>query len=227
MPAHATAQPALVLFCRRPAPGIGKQRIAAASTPAFAAGLGERLLATALEDLSAWPGPIVIAPAEPADLPWAREQAPERATAIAQPGGNLGERLEGVDRTLRSAGHTAILYIGSDAPLLDFAFHARARRALEMADVVLAAAEDGGVTLMGSRLPWPPLADLPWSTTRLGDSLDRHCRAHGLSVGRLDGGYDCDTLEALPRLVADLGGDTRPARRALLAWLTAEGIAPA
>jgi hypothetical protein len=209
----------LVVFCRRPGPGVGKQRVAAAAGAERALALGERLLATAIEDADSWPGPVALAHASPDDRSWAAGLLERPATIVAQGEGNLGARLGRVDAALRAAGHARLIYIGSDAPLLDYTYFARARLALAHADVVLGPAEDGGVTLMGARVPWPDLTDLPWSTGALGDSLDRRCRARGLSVRELDPQYDVDEIEILPRLFRDLARDPRPARCALRQWL--------
>jgi glycosyltransferase A (GT-A) superfamily protein (DUF2064 family) len=209
----------LVVFCRRPAPGVGKRRIAATAGAERALALGEHLLAAALEDAAAWPGPVVLAPAAAADTGWAATLLARDATVHAQGDGNLGERLGQVDAALRSAGHARLVFVGSDAPLLDHTYYARARRALDHADVVLGPAADGGVTLMGARVPWPDLADLPWGSAGLGAALDRRCRARGLGVHELDLQYDVDEAAILPRLYRDLARDARPARRALRQWL--------
>lgn len=217
-------KPALVLFCRRPQPGVGKQRIAAQLGAEFAAALGDRLLAAALEDAASWPGPVVIAPAEADDAAWAGRLLARPARVLAQPAGNLGERLAAIDRQLRAAGHGELLFIGSDAPGLTPDLYARARAALDDADAVLAGARDGGVTLMGSVRPWPALEDLPWSTPALGRALLARLVAAGWTVRQLDGGQDVDEAADLPAVVTGLETDMRPARRALRAWLLAQGI---
>lgn len=199
--------------------GVGKQRIAATEGAAMARQLGERLLAAAIEDAASWPGPVALSPADGADLDWAGTLLNRQAEVIAQGDGNLGERLRHVDQALRRQGHEQLFYIGSDAPLLDFVYYARARQALRHADVVLGPAEDGGVTLMGGRVPWPELADLPWETAALGAALDRRCRSRGLTVHQLERRYDVDDVEILPRLYRELARDPRPARLALRAWL--------
>jgi rSAM/selenodomain-associated transferase 2/rSAM/selenodomain-associated transferase 1 len=215
-----TAGPAtLVVFCRRPAPGVGKRRVAATAGEEVAWMLGERLLATTLEDAAAWPGPVVLAPASQGDLEWARQLLRRHATVVLQGDGNLGARLNRADRTLRAGGHDRLIFIGSDAPLLDDAYYAAARDALDQTDVVLGPAEDGGVTLMGSRVPWPDLAELPWSSPELGRALRARCEAHGLRVHHLPVRYDVDDATQLPRLREDLRSDGRPARRALRHWL--------
>lgn len=209
----------LVVFCRRPAAGIGKQRIAAELGSAMAEKLANHLLATVLEDAEAWPGPVVLAPARTENRAWASELLDRQYRVVAQPEGNLGERLNSVDREIRRETDTALLYVGSDAPVLDQHYFAQARKLLQDTDVVLGPAEDGGVTLMGCNVAWPELSQLPWSTANLGDELERLCLEQGLSVIQLPRMYDVDLACDLPRLVADLEADSRPARQKLHQWL--------
>ena len=210
--------PTLVVFCKRPQHGQGKQRISAVVGAALTAELTGLLLNTALEDAAGWPGPVVISPADEADRGWA-EQLPGKHSVRAQPDGNLGHRLNAIDRQLRSDGTAAVIFIGSDAPLLDPAYLEAARSALESADVVLGPAEDGGVVLMGCRKPWPDLGSLPWSGHDLGKELELICVASGLTVKYLAERNDIDFAHDLPRLYTDLAGDGRPARRRLRDWL--------
>lgn len=227
---HASASPGasaitLVLVFRRPAPGSGKQRLAAELGLAAAAAVAELLLATALEDAAAWPGPVILAPADGADTAWARDLLARPVQVCPQGPGNLGARLSGVDASARNAGHQHLLYIGSDAPILGTQDYAAAAQALAASDVVLQPALDGGVTLMGSRLPWPALADLPWSTANLHEALDARCRTAGRSVTTLPLRYDVDVPEDLARLARALPADPRPARQALFRKLTRLGYA--
>jgi glycosyltransferase A (GT-A) superfamily protein (DUF2064 family) len=209
----------LVVFCRRPKIGIGKQRIAADLGDAEARSLAGYLLATALEDADNWPGPVVVSPADEADTSWAETLTSVPREVIAQPEGNLGQRINAVDNLARKGTHTHLIYIGSDAPLLDADYFSRAMDALETNDVVIGPAEDGGVTLMGARCAWPDLANLPWSSERLGESLELLCQTQGLKVMSLDQRYDIDFASDLPRLLTELEGDTRPAREKLRQWL--------
>lgn len=213
----------LVVFCRRPAPGNGKQRIARVigAEPAFE--LAAHLLETALEDARDWPGPVIIAPADAADRQWAESLMRSGHRVCPQPAGNFGERINAVDRAARTRPGEHLIYTGSDAPVLDDAYYAQARAALATHDVVLGAAEDGGVVLMGARTAWPDLAPLPWSSADLGAALELLCRQGGLTVKRLPPRYDIDFAEQLPRLYADLCDDRRTARRALRDWLAASG----
>lgn len=217
------AEPCLVLVCKRPAPGHAKQRLAATLGQQAALQAAQALLACALEDLQQWPGPTAIAPDNPQHLGWSQTLIPH-ATCVAQGEGNLGERLNALDRTLRSAGQHRLMYIGSDCPALRQCDYLHVAALLQRFDTVLMPARDGGVVLMASSRPWPDLHDLPWSTERLGSSLAQLCRAAGYSVAVAGETFDIDHAEDLRELPEALRDDCRPARQALLATLERLGI---
>lgn len=208
---------ALVLVCKRPASGIGKQRLAASLGLEAASRIAEALLACALEDAREWPGPVIIAPSHPEDCAWGGGLLPQRSKVHIEPQttGNLGQRLNALDHKLRMSGLEQLVYIGSDAPLLGADDYAAARDALAYQDVVLKPAADGGVVLMASRQPWPMLSGLPWSTACLGAALADCCRAAGQSVATLTHSFDVDQQDDVVRLIAALKTDQRPARSAL------------
>lgn len=210
--------PTLVVLCKRPRPGYGKQRLAAQLGTQAAYRVALALLDSALEDLRDWPGPRVLAPSRPEDAAWA-EALNLSAGVLPQPSGNLGQRIQGLEQPLRAAGHEKLIFIGTDAPLLQGLHFRAAARSLEEEDVVLGAADDGGVVLMGSRRPWPDLEPLPWSTAQLGASLRDACLAKGLSLGFVAPGYDIDIATDLKRAQDDLEHDPRPARLALATLL--------
>jgi glycosyltransferase A (GT-A) superfamily protein (DUF2064 family) len=209
---------ALVLVCKRPASGIAKQRLAASVGREAAMQIAEALLACALEDADDWAGPVVIAPAHPSDYAWADTLLPPSRPNVyikPQAAGNLGQRLNSLDRELRDMGLEQLVYIGSDAPALSSADYAAVNDALPHYDSVLIPAEDGGVVLMAARREWPMLGGLPWSTARLGTALADCCRSAGQSVAILKHGFDVDEYGDLVRLATALRADRRPARRAL------------
>lgn len=209
---------ALVVVCKRPASGFGKQRLAANLGREAASRIAEALLGCALEDARGWTGPVVLAPAHPADYAWAEALLPQMRPRIRvepQTPGNLGQRLNALDYKLRGAGLEQLVYIGSDAPILAEADYAAAREALLGHDSVLKPAADGGVVLMASRQPWPILDGLPWSTAGLGAALAESCRTAGQSVAMLTHSFDVDQEDDVLRLTTALKMDQRPARRAL------------
>ncbi|HEY0768060.1 MAG TPA: DUF2064 domain-containing protein [Steroidobacteraceae bacterium] len=205
----------LVVFCRRPQLGAGKQRLARALGACDALAIAKALLDCALEDAAAWPGGLVIAPHSSADALWARTLVERAATVQPQPPGNLGERLNALDAAVRAQGHERVVFIGSDAPSLTMPVLLAAETVLARSDVVLVPARDGGVTLMGSRVAWPDLAALPWSEPGLGQALESCCRGSGLSVTRLPASYDVDEASDLATARRALAADGRPARRRL------------
>ncbi|MCS6946613.1 MAG: DUF2064 domain-containing protein, partial [Steroidobacteraceae bacterium] len=147
--------------------------------------------------------------------------AAAQPSVLAQIGGTLGARLQRLDATLRASGYERLLFIGTDAPGLDREQLVTCARQLARTDVVLAPARDGGVVAMGARRPWPPLAGLPWSTTRLRASLRAACRAAGLSVATGPQSFDIDRATDLWYAARRLARDPRPARRALVAAIAA------
>lgn len=206
----------LVLFTKRPRAGVGKQRVAVESSLDFALALAERLFDCAAEDLSQWPGPTALCIADIEDADWAAARCPG-ARVLPQGAGNLGERLQRATRELAPSGGP-LLFIGSDAPTLDAAYLADMAAALAGHDIALGAAADGGVVAMGCRRGWPGLGALPWSTDRLGAALAAACEADGRRVTWLAERKDVDTMKSLEAVAAELAGDPRPARRALLEW---------
>ena len=209
---------ALVLICKRPALGHGKQRLAVQVGVERALDIAEHLLDCALEDLRSWPGPVVISPDQRDACDWAAQLAPQ-ALCMAQSTGNLGERINNLDQSLRGLGHRQLLYIGSDAPALTPHDYQRVHAALETHDTVLVAARDGGVVLMASNLAWPDLAALPWSTPELGHELAETCRRAGHSVALCGESFDIDEQANLPLAAQALADDPRAARRQLLQLL--------
>ncbi|MGH8297422.1 MAG: DUF2064 domain-containing protein, partial [Steroidobacteraceae bacterium] len=211
----------LVLFCRRPALGNGKQRLARSLGETASLAIAEALLECALEDAAAWPGVVVISPSSADDAAWAAALTGDPERVLTQGEGNLGRRLNRVDASLRRRGCERVLFIGSDAPSLRPGDLRAAAQSLGDADVVLVPAEDGGVTLMGSRVAWPDLTGLPWSQSTLGAALEQRCREARLSVVRLPGSYDVDEAADLPAAIAALSSDDRPARARLRELLVA------
>lgn len=207
--------PCLVIMCKRPKLYQGKQRLAATIGAKAALEIAELLLACAIEDAQQWLGEVVLAVAHEEDLAWAQSLMPA-AQVIYQGLGNLGQRLNVIDQTLRASGQESLVFIGTDAPMLTQQHFLGLEELLAQYDIVLNNAEDGGVVIMSNSQPWPDLTKLAWSTDNLGEQLANCCRQHDLSVGYHTSGYDIDELADLERLYQDLVLDSRPARQALL-----------
>jgi hypothetical protein len=211
--------PTLVLLCKRPAIGYGKQRLARDIGKKKALVIAQRLLACALEDLSCWPGRVVISPSRSTDHAWAGGLLNRPVQVVAQEEGNLGERINRLDSLLKAAGHAQTIYIGSDAPILGRDEYQQIVAALQSYDIALCPALDGGVTMMANRQPWPDLRTLEWSTEHLGKQLENLCAENGLAVHTIRARYDLDNYQQVAQLVEELQYDSRDARQQLLQQL--------
>jgi glycosyltransferase A (GT-A) superfamily protein (DUF2064 family) len=193
----------------------GKQRLAETIGAEKALVFAQLLLNCAVEDLNGWQGKVVISPSHDGDQQWATDLLSKATLVIPQVAGNLGERLNSLDRQLRELGHQQIIYIGSDAPILTAQDYLQIIDALKNHDVALSPALDGGVTMMASNKPWPDMRDLPWSTAQLGASLEQLCKQQDSTVAKTSPTYDIDTEQQLVQLTQDLAQDKRPARQDL------------
>lgn len=214
-PVEGTRSPekaCLVLMFK--SPGRSKRRIAGELGPA-ADDIAAHLFACAVEDMQSWSGAVCYAPADAADADWLGAHEQRVDIEIMQGAGNLGERINRVNRLLGEAGHDRQLFIGIDCPEMTTDYLESADAALSTHDVVLAPAIDGGVVLMGTRRPWPQLESLPWSETGLGTALQDVCARAGCTIATLAALPDVDSIADLIRVRHALAGDMRPARRAL------------
>lgn len=93
-------------------------------------------------------------------------------------------------------GAKRVVVIGTDCPSISRDLVSRAFAALEIADVVIGPAEDGGYYLVGTSAAHPALFDdIPWSSQHtLAVTLERLAGAR-LRVERLEILRDVDTLD--------------------------------
>ena len=211
--------PTLVIFCKRPKLHQGKQRLTESTTPENALKVAEALLACAIEDAQAWSGNVIFACAHNDDKVWMQAQMPSAQVISQLPAdetGNLGERLNHIDSELRKFGHKQLVFIGTDAPMLNQNHYSSVLNALKENDIALSHADDGGVVIMANTMPWPNIKDLAWSTETLGAELEQACIKSELSVASTLAGYDIDYVADLKKLYQNLQSDTRPARQHLL-----------
>ena len=215
----AIAETLLVLFAREPHTGLGKRRIAEQLGNTAAHAVNSEMYAAALAVLNRWPGPAALALADPSTDADAHDTLSREHIRLTQPDGSFGARFQSVDRTLCAQHSGPRLYLGSDAPELSETFYRMAAEQLEHYDAVLAPAQDGGVTLLGTRCRWPALEHLPWGTNKLCEALEEACLNEGLSVMKMPVSADVDTLDDLLRLRRSLKQDTRHNQQQLLMQL--------
>src|SRR6516225_2823497 len=145
----------LGLFAKWPQLGGVKTRLAAATSPEFAAIVAGAFLADSIERLSTIPVRRVLAFApDDASLQFA-ELAGARFELEPQGPGGLGERMARFFSRRFAEGARRVVLLGSDSPTVPLDFIRDAFNLLRDADVVIGPACDGGYYLVGgtSRMP--------------------------------------------------------------------------
>ena len=127
-----------------------------------------------------------------------------RVTLKTQRGVDLGLRMRQALSLALADGTSAIL-IGTDSPLLDTAYLARAAGALARHDVVIGPAEDGGYVLVALSRDVDIFSDVPWSTQDVMAVTRAKVAALRASCAELDALWDVDTPADVARFRASCG----------------------
>jgi rSAM/selenodomain-associated transferase 1 len=183
------------LFAKQPAPGQVKTRLAAETSPQWAAQVAEACLLDTLDKLAGIAAQRVLAFAPPDAEAYFAEVVRGRFELMPQVEGDLGQRMAAFFAQQLAAGADRVVLTGADSPSLPTAYIERAFAELEQVDVVLGPATDGGYYLVGCGQRLPPIFDgIPWSSERvLTETVARLVeRSWGLAL--LPPWYDVDTL---------------------------------
>jgi rSAM/selenodomain-associated transferase 1 len=186
----------LGIFAKQPRAGLVKSRLAAQTSPAWAARVAEAFLLDLLDRLAEAPvrRVLVYAPAD-ADATFTKLAA-GRFALRSQCDGDLGQRLAHFLEQEQQAGADRIVVVGSDSPTLPRAHIAQAFTELEHADVVLGPATDGGYCLLGCGRRLPPIFDgIAWGSERVLLDTVARLSAGGWKLAVLPPWYDVDTLD--------------------------------
>ncbi len=185
----------LGVFAKRPDPGRVKTRLAAATSPAWAARLADALLRDTLDRLAALPLRRALAYDPPDAADFFANLAAERFELEPQAPGDLGQRLEAFVRARLAEGAERVVSVGTDSPTVPVAWIIQAVELLDSADVVLGPATDGGYYLIGCARRVPPVfAGVSWGgPTVLAETVAR-LAAPAWRLALLPPWYDVDTL---------------------------------
>ena len=198
-----SAAPALLVFAKAPVPGRVKTRLAVTIGAAAAAAVYRELAATTLAHAAGARSAGVVTAIElwcdpdPDHDELRALAARAGATLHRQPAGDLGARMAGAiaDALQR---HAAVLLVGTDCPLLDASYLARAAELLAGHDAVLGPAEDGGYVLVGATRPLR-FARVRWSSPHALADTEAEFAAAGLSWRAAATLWDVDTPSDLAR----------------------------
>lgn len=185
----------LGLFAKWPEPGRVKTRLAANTSPDWAARVAAAFLSDTLSRLERVNARRVLAFA-PADAgPAFGERVGDRYALVPQADGDLGKRMQAFFASQFAAGAEIVVLLGTDSPTLPVRFVELAFEELQRTDVVLGPATDGGYYLIGCRR-LPPIFDgVAWSgPTVLADTVAR-LAADSWNLAVLPPWYDVDTFE--------------------------------
>ncbi len=132
--------------------------------------------------------------------------AAEHCRLRVQCEGDLGQRMAHAV-ACGASGEGPALLVGTDTPLLDADYLARALQRLDHGDdVVMGPAEDGGYVLLGLWRDWPSLfRDVPWGGERVAAITRERCRRQGLELYELPTLWDMDRPEDIVRLCRESG----------------------
>ena len=192
----------IALLAKAPIPGHVKTRLTPPLEPDRAGRVARALLELTIACIvPAVPARWTLFLDGPTDARLLALAADHGLAVEPQAEGDLGARLAAAFRVLRSRGATRTLALGADSPTLDPARVNEAIAALEVDDLVLGPAEDGGYYLVGTREPHEEIfRGIPWGTSRVLEVTLERAREAALTTRLLPGWYDVDGIEDLRRV---------------------------
>ena len=193
--AHAPKR-ALGIFAKQPILGQVKTRLTAATSDQWAQQVAQAFLEDSLDRFGPVDAARIIAYAPAEARTFFHAVAKGRFDLVLQTDGDLGQRLRGFFESMRRQGYTRIVVVGADSPTLPVAHIKQAFESLEISDVVIGPATDGGYCLIGGNENDVPLFDgIPWSTPRVLDATIEKARAASARLTLLPPWYDVDTAD--------------------------------
>ncbi len=116
--------------------------------------------------------------------------------------------------TIFAMGYAHALLVGTDLPTLPESSFSQALHLLNIHDLVLGPAMDGGYFLIGLNRPTPALfTDIAWSTDQVLAQTRRKADILGLKTALLPTERDVDTIDDLRSLIQECGLDARGQRQ--------------
>lgn len=183
----------LGLFAKWPAPGAVKTRLAADTSPEFAARIAGAFLRDSLSRLASITARRILVGTPSAErVNFGAISTPHWGYGD-QGEGDLGQRLKHFFSTNFEEGANRVVVVGSDSPTVPVDFISQSFEMLNAHDVVIGPAMDGGYYLIGGTPAMPEIfSGISWGTHAvLRETLDRLGHA---KLAILPPWYDVDTL---------------------------------
>ncbi|MFQ5601835.1 MAG: TIGR04282 family arsenosugar biosynthesis glycosyltransferase [bacterium] len=195
----------IVIFVKYPQAGKVKTRLGAQIGHEHAAALYRIFIDKTFElvkQTSAYAASVAFTPEYLADKFHAL--IPPEFKAFPQIDGDLGVRMLKAMQAVQLSGAKKIVVLGSDSPTLPASFIDRAFDRLDLNDLVLGPAEDGGYYLVGVKKPHEVLfQNIEWSSPAVLQTTLQLAAENRLSCHLLPNWYDVDDIDTLKRAAAD------------------------
>jgi hypothetical protein len=221
--ANRRQQTVVVVFVRHPVPGRVKTRLARDLGDEDACGLYRAMVEDCIANVRSSGLPLFLFHDGQDKNVLPSKWVAAADTIFRQEGESLGERMSAAFERSFAVGAVRVILIGSDIPGIDTGLLHSAKEALEINEVVLSPALDGGYCLIASRKDCfnsSIFQKIPWSTSRVLDMTISACVIHGLSYRLLEPRLDIDTMDDLAAYCR------KPSEFAPItnAWLVSRGL---
>jgi rSAM/selenodomain-associated transferase 1 len=184
------------IFAKQPRAGQVKTRLAQATSPEWAQRVAEAMLLDSLDrfQIVSADRSIIYAPDDANG--YFKALAKGQYAIVRQSDGDLGARLEAFFTDCRGKGHSRIVAVGSDSPIVSTQFIEHAFDLLLTNDVVIGPALDGGYYLIGGGPHMPAIfRNIPWSTPQVLEKTLERIEQATSRVALLTPCWDVDTVD--------------------------------
>ena len=201
----------LGVLAKQPLPGLVKTRLAAETSPQWAARVAAAFLSDSLDRLAAIEAHRILAYAPHEAEAFFSTLARDRFTLMPQAEGDLGQRMAaffseavvpklefGNETNFRNESRSSAIktvLVGVDSPTLPLWYIEEAFAKLERADIILGPATDGGYYLVGCAGRVPPIFEnITWSRSTVLEETVTLLKDTEWRLELLPPWYDVDTL---------------------------------
>jgi glycosyltransferase A (GT-A) superfamily protein (DUF2064 family) len=201
----------LGVLAKQPLPGLVKTRLAAETSPQWAARVAAAFLTDSLDRLAAIEAHRILVYAPREAEAFFSGQARGRFTLMPQAEGDLGQRMAaffsgavvpklefGNETNFRNESRSSAIkavLVGVDSPTLPLSYIEEAFAKLERADIILGPATDGGYYLVGCAGRVPPIFEnITWSRPTVLEETVTLLKDSEWRLELLPPWYDVDTL---------------------------------
>ena len=195
----------LGIFAKQPLAGQAKTRLAQATSPVLAQRVAMALLEDSLDRFSGIQASRAIVYAPATRTRFFSQLAQGRYDLFPQCDGDLGQRLHHFFAGARRQGYSRIIAVGADSPTVPIDYVEQAFAALEVNNVVIGPARDGGYYLIGGDPQEVAMFDdIPWSSARVLEMTIARVHKASARLALLPPWYDVDTAADWATLCADV-----------------------